>query len=280
MATLLSMNDVCLSFKTKRVLDHLTFSVERGECFGFLGPSGAGKTTTIKLLTRQLVKDSGRIALFGRPIEHATNSDYERIGILSDTSALYERMTIEENLRFYAKVRGVTGANIPTLLERMNLDKDKKTLIKNCSKGMRQRAALLAAIVHGPELLFLDEPTSGLDPAARAEVHRMLHEMNDAGTTVFLTTHDMAEAETLCNRVGVLNEGQLIACDPPDTLKLRYARNEVVLRLAGGRVVHTTKDAAGAAALAEALTSGTCLTIHSVEPNLEEVFLELAGREF
>lgn len=280
MSPLLSMNDACLSFKTKRVLDHLSFEVECGECFGFLGPSGAGKTTTIKLLTRQLVKDSGRITLFGRPIEHATNADYERIGILSDTSALYERMSIEDNLRFYAKVRGVTGNNLPTLLERMNLGNDRKTLIKNCSKGMRQRAALLAALVHGPELLFLDEPTSGLDPAARAEVHKMLHELNDTGTTVFLTTHDMAEAEDLCGRVGILNEGALIACDTPEALRLRFAKNEVLMRLVDGRIVRTSKDGAGAATVAEALSSGACLSIHSVEPDLEEVFLELTGREF
>lgn len=280
MNPLLSMDDVSLSFKAKRVLNHLTFEVERGECFGFLGPSGAGKTTTIKLLTRQLVKDSGRIMLFGRAIEHVASSDYERIGILSDTSALYERMTIDENLRFYAKIRGVTGNNIPALLERMNLDADKKTLVKNCSKGMRQRAALLAALVHGPELLFLDEPTSGLDPAARAEVHKMLRELNVAGTTIFLTTHDMAEAEDLCQRVGILDMGRLIACDAPEELRLRFAKNEVLMRLADGRVVHASKDSAGAPAVAEALASGACLSIHSVEPNLEEVFLELTGREF
>ena len=273
MNPLLSMDDVSLSFKAKRVLGHLSFEVERGECFGFLGPSGAGKTTTIKLLTRQLVKDSGRIMLFGRAIEHAASSDYERIGIL-------ERMTVEENLRFYAKVRGVAGNNIPTLLERMNLADARKTLVKNCSKGMRQRAALLAALVHGPELLFLDEPTSGLDPAARAEVHKMLRELNGAGTTVFLTTHDMAEAEGLCRRVGILDNGRLVACDAPDALRLRFAKNEVLMRLADGRVVHASKDAAGAPAVAEALASGACLSIHSVEPDLEEVFLELTGREF
>ena len=280
MSTLLSTEDVCLSFKGKRVLDHLSFSVARGECFGFLGPSGAGKTTTIKLLTRQLAKDSGRIHLFGRPIEHATNADYERIGILSDTSALYERMSIEDNLRFYAKIRGVTGNNIPTLLERMGLANDRKTLVKNCSKGMRQRAALLAALVHGPELLFLDEPTSGLDPAARAEVHKMLRELKGAGVTVFLTTHDMAEAEELCDRVGILNEGSLAACDAPDALRLRFARNEVIVRLADGRILRTTKDESGAKEVAQALASGACLSIHSVEPDLEEVFLELTGREF
>ena len=145
---------------------------------------------------------------------------------------------------------------------------------------MRQRAALLAALVHGPELLFLDEPTSGLDPAARAEVHKMLRELNVAGTTIFLTTHDMAEAEDLCQRVGILDMGRLIACDAPEELRLRFAKNEVLMRLADGRVVHASKDSAGAPAVAEALASGACLSIHSVEPNLEEVFLELTGREF
>lgn len=278
--SVLSMEGVSLSFGDKRVLDGLTFSVARGECFGFLGPSGAGKTTTIKLLTRQLKKDAGRISLFGRPIENASDADYERIGILSDTSALYERMSIEDNLRFYAKIRGVTGNNIPTLLERMGLASDRKTLVKNCSKGMRQRAALLAALVHGPELLFLDEPTSGLDPAARAEVHKMLRELKGAGVTVFLTTHDMAEAEELCDRVGILNEGSLAACDAPDALRLRFARNEVIVRLADGRILRTTKDESGAKEVAQALASGACLSIHSVEPDLEEVFLELTGREF
>lgn len=146
MSTVMAMEGVNLSFKIgsgpravhKQVLSNLSFSVQRGEAFGFLGPSGAGKTTTIKLLTRQLKKDGGRIQLFHRPIENASDADYERIGILSDTSALYERLSIEDNLKFYAKVRGVSGKGIPALLDRMALKDDRKTLIKNCSKGMRQ----------------------------------------------------------------------------------------------------------------------------------------------
>lgn len=280
MNTLLSTEDVCLSFKGKRVLDHLSFSVTRGECFGFLGPSGAGKTTTIKLLTRQLVKDSGRITLFGRPIERASESDYERIGILSDTSALYERLSIADNLRFYARLRGVPERSVQPLLTRMRLDKDAKTLIKNCSKGMRQRAALLAAMIHSPELLFLDEPTSGLDPATRAEVHRMLGELKDSGTTVFLTTHDMAEADAVCDRIGILAEGHLVACDEPERLKLRFARNHITIRTRTHGTIETTKDAAAAEQIDGLLRSGEILSIHSDEPNLEEVFLELTGKEF
>ena len=276
----LSMEGVRLSFGTKRVLDGLAFCVARGECFGFLGPSGAGKTTTIKLLTRQLVKDAGRIVLFGRPIENASDADYERIGILSDTSALYERLSIEGNLRLYAKIRGRGEGDIPRLLERMNLSADRKTLVKNCSKGMRQRAALLAALIHSPELLFLDEPTSGLDPAARAEVHRMLAELKAAGTTVFLTTHDMAEADEACDRVGILDAGRIAAEGEPESLKLRYARNRVVVATRTRGVVEAAKDAAAADGLRELFAAGEVLSVHSDEPNLEEVFLELTGREF
>lgn len=278
--SIVAMEGVRLSFKDKRVLDDLTFAVERGEVFGFLGPSGAGKTTTIKILTRQLVVDAGSVSLFGAPIERASAADYERIGILSDTSALYERMSIEENLRFYARIRGVDEGGVSALLERMNLAEDRKTPIKKCSKGMRQRAALLAALIHEPELLFLDEPTSGLDPAARAEVHRMLLDLRVGGTTVFLTTHDMAEAEGLCDRVGILDEGHLVACDAPEALRLRFARNRVVVRTRTRDTVETTKDAAGAQVVAELMAAGECLSIHSDEPNLEDVFLELTGREF
>lgn len=288
MSVVMAMEGVNLSFKIgsgpraahKQVLDNLSFAVRRGEAFGFLGPSGAGKTTTIKLLTRQLKKDGGRIQLFHRPIENASDADYERIGILSDTSALYERLSIEDNLKFYAKVRGVSPKGIPVLLERMGLQDDRKTLIKNCSKGMRQRAALLAALIHSPELLFLDEPTSGLDPAARAEVHRMLAELKAAGTTVFLTTHDMSEADGVCDRIAILDEGHIAACDSPDKLKLEHARNNVTIHTKTRGVISTTNDAAGAAIISELLESGECLSIHSDEPNLEEVFLDLTGREF
>lgn len=279
-SNVLSMEDVSLSFGEKRVLDGLSFSVARGERFGFLGPSGAGKTTTIKLLTRQLVKDAGRIVLFGRPIENASDADYERIGILSDTSALYERMSIEDNLRLYAMIRGRGEGDIPRLLERMNLSADRKTLVKNCSKGMRQRAALLAALIHSPELLFLDEPTSGLDPAARAEVHRMLAELKSAGTTVFLTTHDMAEADAVCDRIAILDAGRIVAEGEPESLKLRFARNRVVVTTRTRGVVETAKDASAADGLRDLFAAGEVLSIHSDEPNLEEVFLELTGREF
>lgn len=277
---ILSMEAVGLSFGNKRVLENLTFSVRRGEVFGFLGPSGSGKTTTIKLLTRQLSRDSGRISLLGRPIERATEADYERVGILSDTSALYDRMSIADNVGLYAQLRGVGRRRVPALLQRLGLADDAKTPIKHCSKGMRQRAALAAALVHEPELLFLDEPTSGLDPAARAEVHKLLAGLRARGATVFLTTHDMAEAETVCDRVAILADGAIAACDDPDELKLRYARNRITVRARTRGALELSKDAADVAKLSELACAGELLAVHSDEPNLEEVFLELTGREF
>ena len=145
---------------------------------------------------------------------------------------------------------------------------------------MRQRAALLAALIHSPELLFLDEPTSGLDPAARAEVHRMLAELKDAGTTIFLTTHDMAEADSVCDRLAILDEGRIVASDEPESLKLRFARNRVVVVTRSSGTLEVTKDAASAEEIRELFASDEVLSIHSDEPNLEEVFLELTGREF
>lgn len=284
MTVIMALEGVSLSFgrgaKAKRVLDNLTFAVNRGETFGFLGPSGAGKTTTIKLLTRQLTRDGGRIQLFGRAIEHASEADYDRIGILSDTSALYDRMSIAENLALHARLRGVPAKNVDALLERMGLAKDKKTLIKNCSKGMRQRAALCAALVHAPELLFLDEPTSGLDPASRAEVHRMFAELRAGGTTIFLTTHDMAEAETCCDRVAILDAGRIVATDTPHKLMLSHARNRLTVQTRTRGIIETTKDAAAADLVADLMRSGEIVAMHTDEPNLEDVFLELTGKEF
>ena len=208
-AMALSMEAVSLSFGAKRVLDNLTFSVPRGQAFGFLGPSGAGKTTTIKLLTRQLTCDGGRVTLFGRPIERATAADYERIGILSDTSALYDRMSIADNLALYGRLRGASRRRVPHLLERLGLAGDGKTLIKNCSKGMRQRAALAAALIHEPELLFLDEPTSGLDLLMQRRFVELVQAEKRRGATILLSSHLLGEVEGTCDRALFVRSGRL-----------------------------------------------------------------------
>ena len=156
MKEMIYLEDVCLDFGSSFSLDHLSFQVMSGEVFGFLGPSGAGKTTTMKLLTKQLLKKSGEIRILGKEIDKVEREDYERIGILSDTSGLYERMTIEENLNFFAALRNVPKNSVRDTLENVRLYDQRKTLLKKCSKGMKQRAVLAASLLHKPELLFLD----------------------------------------------------------------------------------------------------------------------------
>ena len=276
--SLVEIDGATLRYGALTALSGLDLRLEPGEVLGLLGHNGAGKTTTIKLVLGLLAPSEGRVRVLGH--DARSLEARRQLGYLPENVTFYPQLSGAETLRHFARLKGVAPAEAARLLEQVGLGHAARRRLKTYSKGMRQRAALLAALVHGPELLFLDEPTSGLDPAARAEVHKMLRELKDAGATVFLTTHDMAEAEDLCDRIGILNEGRLIADDAPQALKLRHARNEVVMRLASGRVVRTTKDAVGAPLVAEALASGECLSVHSVEPNLEEVFLEMAGREF
>lgn len=280
MKEMMYLKDVCLDFGSSFSLDHLSFQVMPGEVYGFLGPSGAGKTTTIKLLTGQLRKKSGEIHILGKEVEKVVREDYERIGILSDTSGLYERMTIEENLNFFASLRNVSRRNVRDILESVRLYDQRKTFIKKCSKGMKQRAVLASALLHKPELLFLDEPTSGLDPATIQEVHKMLRELNRQGTTIFLTTHNMEEADKLCHRIGILNQGRLIAEGDPQELKLQYAKDEIEVMTLERKKLSVPKNGEGGERIRRLLEEGQCLTIHSREPNLEEIFLQLTGREF
>ncbi len=280
MSEMIRLEQVCLRFKTGFALDGLSFQVESGQVFGFLGPSGAGKTTTIKLLTKQLVKDSGQIYLFGKPVEEVSRDDFEKIGVLTDTNGLYERMSIEENLKFFARLRGVSPERGTELLKRMGLYDSRKTPVKKCSKGMRQRVSLAVVLLHSPKLLFLDEPTSGLDPATIQEVHRLLLEMKDEGTTIFLTTHNMEEADKLCDCVGILDQGKLVTSGSPLELKLRYAHDQINIRTRSGEMITVNKDTAGAEKILEIARAGQLMTVHSQEPNLEEIFLMLTGRKF
>ena len=197
MEKLLEMEGVSLSFDKKPALADLSFQVKRGEVFGFLGPSGAGKTTTIKLLTRQLRADAGFIQVFGEDIGALSQSAFDRIGVLTDNSGLYERLSVFENLKVFADLKGIPSSAIYEVLERVGLKDDSKKPCKTLSKGMKQRLILARAVLHKPELLFLDEPTAALDPATTQEIHRLLRDLNREGTTIFLTTHNMEEADKL-----------------------------------------------------------------------------------
>ena len=276
---ILRMEDVHISFGDTQALRGLSFDVREGEIFGFLGPSGAGKTTTIKILTRQLNPDMGSVELFGEKINTLKQSVFDRIGVLSDNSGLYERLTVWENLQLFADLNRLPYSAIDTALAQVGLENEKKKLAKNLSRGMKQRLMLVRAVLHKPALLFLDEPTAALDPSTSQQIHKMLRGLNREGTTIFLTTHNMEEADKLCNRVAFLNHGVIVACDAPEALKLQYARDEITALVQDGTVHQFHKTPQELRRLADLLEGNALLTLHSQEPNLEEIFLQLTGRD-
>lgn len=278
--SVIEVRDLVKQFKNQTALNHLDFSVESGEIFGFLGPSGAGKTTTIKILTGQLLASSGETKLLGIATDALTQDIYQEVGIVTDNSGLYENVSVYHNMKFFADLLKVDKKRIDFLLERVGLAQDKKKLARRLSKGMRQRLVLARALLHSPKVLFLDEPTSGLDPATAQAIHKLLKEVQAEGTTIFLTTHNMEEATKLCDRVALLNDGKIVSLDTPRNTCLNFKRErklEVGLKDKSQLVIN--QDPAGIAQLNEWLSQDLVETIHSNEPTLEEVFIAKTGRE-
>ena len=278
--SVIEVRDLVKQFKNQTALNHLDFSVESGEIFGFLGPSGAGKTTTIKILTGQLLASSGETKLLGIATDALTQDIYQEVGIVTDNSGLYENVSVYHNMKFFADLLKVDKKRIDFLLERVGLAQDKKKLARRLSKGMRQRLVLARALLHSPKVLFLDEPTSGLDPATAQAIHKLLKEVQAEGTTIFLTTHNMEEATKLCDRVALLNDGKIVSLDTPRNTCLNFKRErKLAVGLKDKSQVVINQDPAGIAQLNEWLSQDLVETIHSNEPTLEEVFIAKTGRE-
>lgn len=278
--SVIEVRDLVKQFKNQTALNHLDFSVESGEIFGFLGPSGAGKTTTIKILIGQLLASSGETKLLGKATDALTQDIYQEVGIVTDNSGLYENVSVYHNMKFFADLLKVDKKRIDFLLERVGLAQDKKKLARRLSKGMRQRLVLARALLHSPKVLFLDEPTSGLDPATAQAIHKLLKEVQAEGTTIFLTTHNMEEATKLCDRVALLNDGKIVSLDTPRNTCLNFKRErKLEVGLKDKSQVIINQDPAGIAQLNEWLSQDLVETIHSNEPTLEEVFIAKTGRE-
>ena len=222
----IQVENLTRDFQAIRALDGLSLDVPAGTIFGFLGPNGAGKTTTIRLLLGLLEPTAGRASVLGYDTRSQAHEIRARSGALLEHSGVYEHLTAEDNLEFYARVyqmpQAERRARIRELLEQMNLWDRRKDRAGDWSKGMRQKLALARALLHRPPLVLLDEPTAGLDVPSAAAVRDDLALLAEReGTTVFLTTHNMAEAERLCNRVAVIREGRLLAIGHPDELRAR-----------------------------------------------------------
>lgn len=266
-------------FSDKVVLDNINFDVGKGEIFGLLGPSGAGKTTLINILTGQLKPSGGGSSILGTASAEMTGEHYKKIGIMMDNLGLYERMNCYDNLKFYQKIDHNTDTDIEGLLGNVGLLEAKKTLFMNLSKGMKNRLAFARAVMRTPEILFLDEPTSGLDPATVEAIHKMILEVKEHGTTIFLTTHNMHEAEKLCDHIAFLNEGKIVEFGEPDELCRRYNHQKKVnLHLKNGTDVTLEHNRECGEQIKSYFLNDEVETIHSTEPDLETIFMELTGR--
>lgn len=272
------IEEISKSFGEKEVLKKISFTVPSGEIFGLLGPSGAGKTTLIKIMTGQLTY-SGRAEILGKSCNRLDRSIYSEIGMVMDNSGIYERLTCYDNIVLFARFNGVKKENVNKVLERVGL-KDVKSSAGRLSKGMKQRLVLARALLHHPKLLFLDEPTSGLDPATAGEIHKLLLELKEEGTTIFLTTHNMEEAHKLCGHIALLNEGSIVEYGVPDELCRKYNKDNAVTILGkDGQSVTLVNNPANANQIAAYFARDNVAAIHSSEPNLETVFMKLTGKE-
>lgn len=219
-------------FKAVRAVADLSLEVPTGTIFGFLGPNGAGKTTTIRLLLGLLEPTAGRATVLGLDTRTQADDIRAQVGALLEHSGLYERLSAEDNLEFYGRAWRLPAvqrsARIKELLSNVGLWERRKEIVRDWSRGMKQKLAVARALLHHPQLLFLDEPTAGLDPAAAAALRDDLSALvTEAGVTVFLTTHNLAEAEKLCAQVGVIRQGHLVALGHPDELRARSGRPHV-----------------------------------------------------
>jgi fluoroquinolone transport system ATP-binding protein len=205
------------------VLRGLDFEIREGEVFGFLGPNGSGKSTTQKLLTRILPGYQGKVEIFGRDLHSMGDDFYNRIGVCFEFPNLYEKLTAEENLEFYGGFFDVPTERPSELLERLDLPVGDRRSVAQYSKGMKMRLVLARSLMNRPRFWFLDEPTAGQDPEHAVQVRELIRERAAAGTTVFLTTHNMSVADELCDRVAFLVAGEITVIDTPRRLKLRPA---------------------------------------------------------
>jgi len=224
--------ELCRSFGPIKAVDDLSMDVPAGIIFGFLGPNGAGKTTTIHLLLGLVEPTRGNARVMGFDTRSQADEIRNRSGALLEFSGLYERMSAEDNLDLYGRIYRMTGperkARIKELLTHLNLWDRRKEKVGNWSRGMKQKIAIARALLHRPPLVFLDEPTAGLDPVAAAALHADLTSLvANEGVTVFLNTHNLAEAEKLCAKVGIIRNGKLLTIGSPDELRLRNGGHKV-----------------------------------------------------
>ncbi|MFK4898616.1 ABC transporter ATP-binding protein [Lactococcus petauri] len=280
METLLVLRHIEMQYKDKLALRDINLKINEGEIVGFLGPSGAGKTTTIKIITGQLRQSNGQAIILDKSNLSIDKEIYKNIGIVTDSSGIYEEFTVYDNLLLFAKLLNVSSSNIEELLLKVDLLEQRNLVAGKLSKGQTQRLVLARAILHKPKLLFLDEPTSGLDPTTALKIHQLLLELKKEGMGIFLTTHNMEEASKLCDHIALLNEGVIVESGTPEDICLRYNTLKQYKVLLNNKEKYVLdNDPTSIEMINSWFGENKIETIHSCEPTLESVFLTVTGRK-
>lgn len=306
MGIAIAVHDLTKHYGDIIAVNSISFDVKQGEIFGFLGPNGAGKTTTLRLLTGQTRPTSGSATVAGYNIVHEPIKAKEHVGVVPEVSSLYDEMSAWDNLIFAAELYGVPrderGKRAKELLELFGLYARRMDHVGNFSRGMKRRLAIAAALIHKPEILFLDEPTTGLDVQSMRMIRNLVKELNANGTTIFLTTHYIEEADQLCQRLGIINQGKIAVVDNPEKLKASIEEkhiveisfsqsNDVSDKLRGLKYVSDVsrlgdkfrlyvEDTSEAVPLLTdfARNSGLkIISINTLKPSLEDAFVKITG---
>lgn len=257
----------------------ISLQVAKGSIFGLLGPNGAGKTTTIKAMTGRLSLSSGSISILGFDILKDIKNIHQQIGVVSETQNLYEHLSVYENIDFFRQIYNVPKERSFEVIKELGLEDKTNEKVSNLSKGLKQRVLLGRSILHSPKVLFLDEPTSGLDPSSSHSVIELIKKIKSGGTTIFLTTHDMEEADLLCDQIAFINKGRVIAVDSPKSLKDKFGTSEIEITYLVEGVekteVHSLKNIDVFSIISNIHNSHKILSLHTKEATMKDVFLNI-----
>ena len=267
----------------KKAVNDVSFHINKGEVFGFLGPNGAGKSTTQKVIIGLLKGYNGSVEVLGKNLKNWKNDLYEHIGVCFEFPNHYQKLTALENLKLFSSFYRNTTVDLLDLLAMVDLEKDANQRVGSFSKGMKTKLNFARALLNNPQMLFLDEPTTGLDPVSARQIKNIINEKKKQGATIFLTTHNMTDADELCDRVGFMVDGRLVLIESPKDLKLEHGKKIVrVEYLHDGQIAReefTLAKLGSNATFIKLLNSGRVQTIHTQEATLDDVFIKVTGRQ-
>lgn len=267
----------------KKAVNGVSFQVKKGEIFGFLGPNGAGKSTTQKLIIGLLKGYNGKVTVFDQDLRNMKKSYYERIGVCFELPNHYLKLTALENLQLFASFYNNKTISPMKLLKIVELEKDANTRVANFSKGMKTKLNFARSLLNNPDVLFLDEPTTGLDPISSRLIKRIIKKKKDLGAAIFLTTHNMTDADELCDRVGFIVEGKLVLVESPKELKIKHGKKIVKIEYLKNNDLAVEEfnlsNLGENKQFLSLLNSGKVQTIHTAEATLEDIFIKATGRQ-